>query len=227
MTVERTSRVLGVLLLVQLAGLIVPFVMLLPLGRDFLATAAPAAGAIRIAVVSLFANGGLTIGLSLVAARRLRGGSEAGAVWLVAAGVIMCVAQAVDNAHVLAMLAVSQRFVEAAGPDDALRIAGDAIRAVRQGTHTVAILAIDVWVASLYVLLHQRRAVPRALTAFGLVTVGLHVVGIPLRSVLGYPPLGTMGMPMAVGHIALAAWLLARGLRNVSLRPGQEQELPA
>jgi hypothetical protein len=227
LTVERTSRVLGVLLLVQLAGLIVPFVLLLPLGRDFLTTAAPAAGPIRAAVVLLFANGGLTIGLSLVAASHLRGSGDTGPAWLVAAGVIMGVTQAVDNAHVLAMLAVSQRFVETAGPDDALRIAGDAIRVVRQATHTVAILAIDVWIASLYVLLHRRRAVPRPLTAFGLITVGLHVVGIPLRSVLGYPPLGTMGMPMALGHLALAAWLLVRGMPGAALPPVTEPALTA
>lgn len=227
MTANRTDRAMGMLLLGQLAGLIVPFVLLLPLGRDFLTTAAPAAGPIRVAVIWLFANGGLTIGLSLLTASRLRDGGDAGPAWLVAAGAIMCVLQAVDNACIVSMLAVSQRFVSATGADDAVRIAGEAIRMVRQGTHTVAILAIDVWIASLYVLLHRRRAVPRALTAFGLVTVGLHAVGIPLRSLLGYAPLGTLGMPMALGHVALATWLLARGLANVARRPVDEPAMPA
>lgn len=70
-----------ILLVIQLAGFIVPFVLLLPLGRDFLVTAAPAAGAIRTAVILLFANAGLTIGLSLFAARRLRGDGDMGPVW--------------------------------------------------------------------------------------------------------------------------------------------------
>lgn len=80
------------------------------------------------------------------------------------------------------------------------------------GTHTAAILAIDVWIASFYVLLQRRGAVPRAVTTFGLSATGLHFVGIPLRSVLGYGPLATLGMPMALGHLALGTWLIVRGV---------------
>jgi Domain of unknown function (DUF4386) len=225
-TSKRASRVMGLLLIVQLAGLIVPFVMLRPLGRDFLATAAPAAGSIRTAVIALFANGGLTIGLSFMGARVLRRNRDAGSFWLVSAAVIMCVLQAVDSACILSMLAVSDRFVSTTPPDEALRVAGDVLRTIRQWTHTMAILAIDVWIASLYVLLHCRRAVPRALTAFGLITVGLHFVGIPLRSVLGYGPLGTLGMPMALGHLALAAWLLARGVTDVAPGTAKAPAMP-
>lgn len=226
MTAKRTGRVMGLLLVVQLAGLIVPFVMLLPLGRDFLTTAAPAGGPIRAAAMALIANGGLTVGLSFLVARVLRRGLDAGSLWLVSAAVIMCVLQAVDSACILSMLGVSDRFVNATPPNVALRVAGETIRAVRQWTHTFAILAIDVWIASMYVLLHRRNAVPRALTAFGLITVGLHFVGIPLRSVLGHAPLGTLGMPMALGHLALATWLFARGVSNVDLRP-TNAEMPA
>lgn len=226
MTSKRTSRVIGLLLIVQLAGLIVPFVMLLPLGRDFLTTAAAAAGPIRTAVIALFANGGLTIGLSFLIARLLRSGHDAGSLWLVSAAVIMGVLQTVDSAFVLSMLAVSDRFVNATPPDETLRMVGETMRAVRQWTHTFAILAIDVWIASMYVLLHRRNAVPRALTAFGLFTVGLHFAGIPVRSVLGYVPLGTLGMPMALGHLALAAWLLTRGVAHVHPRPASA-DVPA
>ncbi len=221
-TTVRVGRGFGGLLLVQLAGLILPFVLLLPLGRDFLVTAAPSAGAIRTAVILLFANGGLTIGLSLIAARMLRGGGDTGPLWLVAAGVIMCLTQAVDNACALSMLTASERVAAGGGPADALQVVGEAIRIVRQWTHTVAILAIDVWIASLYLLLHRRRVIPGALAIFGLVTVGLHVVGIPLRSLLGYGPLASMGMPMALGHLALAAWLIAKGWP-----PADPEEPPA
>lgn len=222
MTTTRVARGFGALLVLQLAGFIVPFVLLLPLGRDFLSAAAPAAGPIRTAVILLFANGGLTIALSLIAARRLRGGDDTGPLWLVAASIIMCMTQAVDNACVLAMLAASERVAAAAGPDDALRVAGEAIRIIRQWTHTVAILAIDVWIASLYLLLHRRHVIFGALAVFGLVTVGLHLVGIPLRSLLGYGPLATLGMPMALGHLALAGWLIARGWL-----PADPEEPPA
>jgi hypothetical protein len=53
--------------------------------------------------------------------------------------------------------------------------------------------------------------VPRVLAAFGLITVVLHVTGIPLRRLLGYDPVGLMGVPMALSHITLAIWLVAKG----------------
>ena len=224
MIAKNAGRTIGTLLLVQLVGLILPFVLLLPLGRDFMTTAAPAAGQIRTAVILLFANGGLTIWLSFLVARCLRDRGAAGALWLVAAGVIMCVLQAVDNACILSLLAVSERSVNAAAPDEALAASGAAIHLIRQWAHTIAILTIDVWNVSLYVLLRRRHAVPGLVTALGLGTTALHGVGIPLRSLLGFAPVATMGMPMALGHLVLAAWLIVKGLPRVSVATPQQEE---
>lgn len=153
MTVKNTGRATGLVLLVQLVGLVLPFVLLLPLGRDFITSAAPAAVQIRLAVILLFANGGLTIWLSLLVARALRAERDSGAIWLVAAGVAMGVLQAVDNAFILALLAVSERSVSAVAAAEAHVVSGEAIRLIRQWTHTVAILAIDFWIVSLYACL--------------------------------------------------------------------------
>lgn len=211
MTAKNTGRATGIVLLVQLVGLILPFVLLLPLGRDFITSAAPAAMQIRMAVILLFANGGLTIWLSLLVARALRAERDSGAIWLVAAGIAMGILQAVDNAFILALVGVSERSVSGVAAAEAHVVSGEAIRLIRQWTHTVAILAIDFWIVSLYVFLHRRHAVPRLVTAFGLGTTALHFVGIPLRSLLGYIPMATLGMPMALGHLALAGWLIAKG----------------
>ena len=67
---RSTGRLIGVLLFVQLAGLILPFVLLGPLTkgpRDFLANAAGASLQIKVAVFLLFANCALTIGISIAA----------------------------------------------------------------------------------------------------------------------------------------------------------------
>jgi hypothetical protein len=39
----------------------------------------------------------------------------------------------------------------------------------------------------------------------------LHFIGIPLRGFLGYSLMTTMGVPMALSHITLAIWLVAKG----------------
>jgi hypothetical protein len=36
-----------------------------------------------------------------------------------------------------------------------------------------------------------------------------------------------MGMPMALSHVALAAWLFVRGLPSAARRPVTEQEMRA
>lgn len=65
---KSTGRIIGALLLVQLAGLIVPFVLLLPMtSTDFLANAAGNSSQIKVAVFLLFANCALTIGISIAA----------------------------------------------------------------------------------------------------------------------------------------------------------------
>lgn len=215
MTEKIAGRRVGVLLLVQLVGLILPFVLLLPLGRGFLTTAAPAADQIRLAVALLFANGALTIWLSVLIVRHLRSQGGGSAIWLPTAAVIMCVLQAVDNAFILTLLTLSERSVGAATPAEVLATSGEAIRLIRQWTHTIAILAIDVWIVSLYTVLHRRHAVPQLVTAFGLATALLHFTGIPLRSVLGLMPLASLGMPMALGHLVLATWLILKGWRLV------------
>src|SRR6267378_8672229 len=96
---KSTGRLIGMLLFVQLSGLIVPFVLLHPLTtgpRDFLANAAGASLQIKVAVFLLFANCALTIGITVAAWPVFRQYSELMALWLLAVSVIMFSLQAID-----------------------------------------------------------------------------------------------------------------------------------
>lgn len=66
----------------------------------------------------------------------------------------------------------------------------------------------------LYSLLYRFALVPRALAAFGLITVVLHFTGITLPLFLGYRSLTLMGATMALSHIALALWMMAKGFEE-------------
>lgn len=50
--------------------------------------------------------------------------------------------------------------------------------------------------------------------AFGLITVMLHFTAIPLRGFMGHSLVTPLGVPMAFGHIALAVWLIVKGLND-------------
>jgi hypothetical protein len=211
---KSVGRIIGMLLFVQLAGLIVPFVLLHPITRgsgDWLANASASSFQIKMAVFLLFANCALTIGISIGAFRVFRLYSEAMALLLMSVSVIMFLLQAVDNVHVLSMLSLSQQYVQAGGPDELFQTLAAAVGSTRRWAHFTELLVIDCWIFLLYSILYRFRLVPRALAAFGLITVMLHFAGIPLLGFLGYSIMTPMGVPMALSHIALAIWLMTKG----------------
>lgn len=65
-----------------------------------------------------------------------------------------------------------------------------------------------------YSLLYRFAVVPRALAAFGLLTVMLHFTGIVLPLFLGYRSVTLMGATMALSHTALALWLMVKGFKE-------------
>lgn len=209
-----TGRLVGLLLLVQLAGLIVPFVLLLPLTEGPASSLAGAAGAeaqIKLAVVLLLANCALTVGLSIAAFQVIREHSEALALGLVAVSVIMFLLQAVDNVHILSMLSLSQQYAEAGGPADPFQAIAAAMGATRRWAHLSELLAIDAWFFLFFAILFAYRLVPRPVAALALATVLLHFTGVPARMFLGLGPVTPMAASMALGEIAVGGWLLAKG----------------
>jgi Domain of unknown function (DUF4386) len=202
------------MLLVQLAGLIVPFVLLLPLTtgpQQYLVDAAATSGGIELAVVLLLVNCTLTVGITLAVFRRFSEQSQVLALALLTASIAMLVMQAVDNIHVLSMLSLSQQHAHEAGSGGGLLALATAVGATRRWAHLSELLSIDCWVLLFYWGLYRFALVPRGLAVFGLVTVLLHFIGVPLSGFLGLPSVTPMATAMAFSHIALAAWLLVKG----------------
>src|SRR5215203_3702021 len=113
-TSKRTGKIIGVMLLLQLVGFILPFALLHPLTRaDYYATAADYSFQIKAAVLFFFANGTLTIAIAIKAWPIFRRYSDPMAIWLIVLSVIMFVLQAVDNVHIMSMLSLSRQYVEA------------------------------------------------------------------------------------------------------------------
>jgi Domain of unknown function (DUF4386) len=208
------GRLVGGLTFLQLVGLIVPFVLLLPIVTPpaYLADAAASSTRIRAGVLLLAVNGAVTIGISIAAWPTLRRTSEALALWLVVLGALMLGVQMVDNIHILSMLSLSQAHAAAGASADSLRDVATAIGTTRRWAHLSELLVIDAWILVFYLSLIRARALPRLLSAFGLLTVAAHFVAIPLPGFLGLRAVAEAGMPMALSHVATAGWLVAKGL---------------
>jgi hypothetical protein len=215
LSVRGRGRLVGGLTFLQLAGLIVPFVLLLPIVTPpgaWLADAAASSARIRAGVLLLLVNGAVTIGISIAAWPAIRRTSEALALWLAALSVLMLGVQIVDNIHILSMLSLSQAHVGVGAAGDSLREVAIAVGTTRRWAHLSELLVIDAWILVFYLGLIRTEALPRFLSAFGLLTVAAHFVAIPLPGFLGLRAVTEAGMPMALSHVATAGWLVARGL---------------
>ncbi len=207
---KSTVRLVGLLLFVQLAGLIVPFALLRPMTTpDFLTDAAHHSAQVKVAIFLLLWNCALTVAISIVAWPIFRLYSEAVALLLVALSVVMFTLQAIDNTHLMSMLSLSQQYAQGGGPEELLRMLAEAVHSTRRWTHYSELLAIDAWILVLYGLLFRFALTPRALAAFGVITVVLHFTGITLPLLLGYRSVTAMGVTMALSHLCLAIWLMA------------------
>lgn len=211
-SVKSVGRIIGILLLVQLAGWIVPFALILPIAKsDFLANAAGSSAQIKMALLLLLANCAVTIGISIAAFRVFRDKSPAITILLIVLSAIMFSLQAVDDAHLMTMLSLSQEYVKGNGSAELFQALSEVVRSTRRWTHYSELLAIDSWIFVFYCLLYRSASVPRVLAVFGFIAVLLHFIGIPLALILGYGSITPLGVPMALSHLALAFWLITKG----------------
>jgi len=204
----------------------VPFILLLPLlaPPGFLENGATVAFQIKIAVFLFFANCALTIGISIGAFQIFRQHSYTLALWLLALSIIMFLAQAVDNVHLLSMVSLSQEYSKtSASHPELFQPVAIALGATRKWSHYTELLVIDSWMFMFYGLLWRSAIVPRALAAFGLFTLVSHATGITLPLWLSYHSVTLMGVPLAFSHIALALWLMVKGFPE----PEQAGQTPA
>jgi hypothetical protein len=221
---KSIGRIIGTLLFVQLVGLSLPFILLLPITTSaFLENAAGIAFQIRVAVLLLFANSALTIGITIAAFPVFREYSYRMALWFLALSIIWFAVQAVDNIHILSMLSLSQQYAEGGASNAELfGTLATAVRSTRVWAHYAELLVIDTWFFVLYSLLFRFSLVPRALAGFGLIMVIVHTTAIPLPMFLGYSRVLVLAYSLALSHLALGTWLVLKGFEERHRRPRAE-----
>ena len=212
---KSVGRTVGVLLLLHLsAGLTVPFILLNPViaPPGFLTNAAGSPNQVRAAVFLLFAGSAIAIGIASAAWSIFRQYSSTMALWLLALAVASFSLQAVDNAHLLSMLSLSQEYAKASAEKaDLFQELAVVVGSARKWSHYSFLLVVGSWIFLFCGLLYRFRLVPRALAAFGLVGSLLQIAGVTLRGLWGYPPETRLAMPLAPAYVALALWLIVKG----------------
>jgi Domain of unknown function (DUF4386) len=210
---KSIGRIIGILLFVQLVGLAVGFILLLPIATPgFLENGAGAASQIKAAVLLLFANGALTIGIAIAAFPVFREYSVRVALWFLALSIIWFSMQAVDNIHILSMLSLSQQYTQGGALNAELFGAlATAVSSTRRWAHYTELLVIDIWFVVFYIALFRFALVPRVLAGFGLIMVIVHAAGITLPVLVGYSSVLVLAYSMTLSYLVLGTWLVVKG----------------
>ena len=221
MTTKSAARAIGLLLLVQMVtGLILPYVLLLPVWTPagaFLGTAAGMGGTVRLCVLMLVVGAAVSLAIAVLAWPVVRESRPRLGLWLLALAVINVALQLIENAHWLTLLSISQAYAAAGGGGSGgFEAVAVAAHASFRWAHYSHIFVVVAWLFTLFLLLYRGAMVPRAIAAFGMVTALLHFIGITLPAFGGYrmPYPELFGMPLALAILALAAWLAVKGLRD-------------
>ena len=218
------GRLVGVLVVLHLpAGLIVPFILLQPLvgSQGVLVSAAGLANQIRVAVFLLFIGSALPVAITSAGWRVFRDYSAAMALWLFALAVASFTLQAVDNAHILSMLTLSQQYAEAgAAKLESFQALALVVGAARKWSHYAFLLTIGCWMLLFFALLFRFRLVPRWLAVLGLAGAIMQIGGVSVRGLLGLSPETRLAMPLAPIYVLVAVWLMVRGFNDRHVRAG-------
>jgi hypothetical protein len=215
---NKVGRTLGTLLLLHVVvGLTVPFILLhvVTSSRGFLLTAAENAGQVRLAVFLLTVGSAMAVAVSASALSAFRRYSLAMTFWLLALATAGFSLQCVDNGHLLSILSLSQEYASAGpGKEEFFQSLALVVGSARKWAHYTYLLVAVSWIFLLFTMLFRFRLVPRSLAAFGMIASLLQIIGVTLRGLMGYSPETRLAMPLAPAYVALAVWLIVKGLNE-------------
>jgi hypothetical protein len=216
-TMRFASRWLAALLLAQMVlGPIANFGLLDPVFKGaggFLVNAAPHATSLSSAVLLALALAVLSAAVAVVLWPILRPLSERMALLLAMLATAGIALSGMENAGLLSMLSLSQAFVGAGAPDEALYQAlRGVVGAHRNWAHLLQLLAAGGTVLLMYAALFRFSLVPRWLAGFGVLAAVSQMIAVAKPVYSGWV-IFPMLAPLGLAHLALIVWLLWKGLR--------------
>jgi len=213
-THRRTGRTIGVLLLIQIVfAPIANFVLLKPVfaAPGFLENAAEHSLQVSMGALLGLAMGAMSLGIAIAAFPVFRPLNRTLALWFLALAVASFSLTAGESTTVMSMLSLSQAYAKANLADgelfQGLRVV---VASARNWAHYIGLIVAGSMVFVLYAVLCRFTLVPRALAPFGMAAALLQVAAVTMP-LFGHRIVFLMLLPLGLSHLALAAWLVAKG----------------
>lgn len=218
-TENHQGRLIGMMMLLQMATSIIGFFVILPPAfgdPGYLASAAAHAGNVRAGAMLVLVPAALMLCIALAGWPLWRRNGERLPLAMLAVAAAMLAVTLVEQGMLLAMLSLSQAHAAAAAPrQDMFHAAQVFAGSARYWVHYLALFLSGVASLTLYALLFRSRVLPRALPAFGMAAVALHLAAILLH-VAGQPFNFALVAPAGLSQLATGCCLLALGFRSRS-----------
>ena len=215
--VNRAGRIIGCIVLVQLVGgILTNFFLTAPLfgSPGFMVNAAIYSQQIGLAVLVGLAMGGLSIALATTLFPILREYNLALALWLVVLAGVGLAAATLESIGMMSMVSYSEAYATASAADREFMEAGRIIVAsTRNWAHYLNLIFSGCFLLTLYSSLYLSNLVPRWLSGFGCVAVLLQLTSVSLP-LFGQDVIFPLLAPLALSQIALALWLIMKGLNS-------------
>ena len=220
---RSTGRRLGVLFLAHLIfGLMTPYMLLssLAAAKGVAVTAEVSGLQVRLAVILLFIGGVLTIAIAVTAWPIFREHARVLGMWLLALAAANFALQSIEIAGYMTMFSFSHEYPSAAATNLALYdVVGAGLREAWKWAHYSHLLVVVSWMFLVFATLWRTAFVPKLLAGLAMLTALLQITGITLPQFIPYPrpPMTVMGMPLAFAYVALAIWLMVKGVAEKHL----------
>jgi len=222
-TSRRTARIVGALFITATGAAIVSGAFLLPIleAPDYLAKVSANETQVMVGALFYFIMAAAGAGIAIPMYPILRKHNEALALGAVGFRIIEGAIFMVGVICVLALVTVSQEFVQAGAPDASyfqtyFQTLGELLLAGYTVAQAVVpgVFAFSLGALMYYYIFYQSKLVPRWLSVWGLVGVTLGIVN-GLYDMFGGVPNQTISMlldlPIFAQEMVLAVWLIVKG----------------
>jgi Domain of unknown function (DUF4386) len=216
-TIRNASRVAGALILVQgVGGYLTNFGLIGPAtaAPGFLVNAAPHALRVGISALLGIATGALAMMVAITVWPVFKKHSERMALSYLALGIAALALAVVENGRLMSMLSLSQAYA-ASGATDPAAFEGlrGVVAASRNWAHFTHLIIGGSTFFVLYATAFRFALIPRVLAGFGMAAAALQMatVSMPL---LGGHVIFPLLAPAGIANLALAVWLLTKGLAD-------------
>ena len=213
----NTGRIIGILLLVQVAGGIsVNLFLTAPLfaSGGFMVNASGHAQQIGLSVLVSLITTGLSLAVAILGFSAFRRTHPSLSIGFIALAAVGLSATVFENISVMSMVSFSEVHTHATAVEqDVLGAVQGMVAATRNWSHYIGLILSGAILFVFYLMLFQSRLVPRILAGFGLIAVlsQLSSVSLPL---FGHDVIFPMLAPLGLSQIALSFWLIAKGFQH-------------